>query len=137
MKILKWLKSLLSFDKCSPLQLSLTGKPLLLYKTSAFGWGVKGTEFHLQGATIAFYVEQCYNTDYILPLLRGEYDDYLTKEVKDRLISRVRHRLETSPISVKSFRSQKGEIEFNRVPWKQEETDTIRELIWREYENIY
>jgi hypothetical protein len=123
-KIRNIFKNIFKSKQDNVLQVSLTGKTLLYQDSTG---NIKGTVHHRTSAVFVWTVEQERNPYYILKMLRGHFDDYLTKEVKERLIEKVKRLVDTHEhYSIYPLLNNGGTI---KQPWSSREIEIIKNLL--------
>lgn len=112
------------------LSTSVSGLPLLTFRSSLSGWSITNTKEGLQGAVIAVTITQLgNNVETIKSLLRREYDNYLTEEDYIRLVACVEKRLEDGGYYLDTERNRAGHLDFIRIPWSKEDKEIITKLL--------
>lgn len=130
----KWLKGFLTFlaePKQDVIKSSITGKPLVIV-TGGFGHGfsLKQTDIGLQGCLISFRITQLGdNRQTILDLFNGEFDDYLSKSGKERLIEHIKHRYEHGGYYLDTKRNAQGDLDIVRIAWDNEFKTKLGKLL--------
>lgn len=130
----KWLKEFLTSlaePKQDVIKSSITGKPLVIV-TGGFGHGfsLKQTDIGLQGSLISFRITQLGdNRQTILDLFNGEFDDYLSKSGKERLIEHIKHRYEHGGYYLDTKRNVQGDLDIVRIAWDNEFKTKLGKLL--------
>lgn len=130
----KWLKEFLISlvePKQDVIKSSITGKPLVIV-TGGFGHGfcLKQTDIGLQGSLISFRITQLGdNRQTILDLFNGEFDDYLSKSGKERLIEHIKHRYEHGGYYLDTKRNAQGDLDIVRIAWDNEFKTKLGKLL--------
>ncbi|QHR67584.1 hypothetical protein arall_140 [Escherichia phage arall] len=130
----KWLKEFLTSlaePKQDVIKSSITGKPLVIV-TGVFGHGfsLKQTDIGLQGCLISFRITQLGdNRQTILDLFNGEFDDYLSKSGKERLIEHIKHRYEHGGYYLDTKRNAQGDLDIVRIAWDNEFKTKLGKLL--------
>lgn len=114
---------------------SVSGFPLVVLERSAYGWSLNQTPQGLQGAHLAICITQLgENVEVIKKFLRKEYDDYFSEEDYKRLAQMVFRRLNDGGYYISTERNKNGSLDLVRVPWKEEDKETIRNLLASHWE---
>ncbi|ATI15767.1 hypothetical protein JR317_gp025 [Escherichia phage vB_EcoM_PHB05] len=130
----KWLKGFLTSlaePKQDVIKSSITGKPLVIV-TGGFGHGfsLKQTDIGLQGCLISFRITQLGdNRQTILDLFNGEFDDYLSKSDKERLIEHIKHRYERGDYYLDTKRNSQGDLDIVSIAWDNEFKTKLGKLL--------
>ncbi|AMM43368.1 hypothetical protein JR318_gp213 [Escherichia phage vB_vPM_PD06] len=130
----KWLKGFLTSlaePKQDVIKSSITGKPLVIV-TGGFGHGfsLKQTDIGLQGCLISFRITQLGdNRQTILDLFNGEFDDYLSKSDKERLIEHIKHRYERGGYYLETKRNSQGDLDIVSIAWDNEFKTKLGKLL--------
>lgn len=130
----KWLKGFLTSlaePKQDVIKSSITGKPLVIV-TGGFGHGfsLKQTDIGLQGCLISFRITQLGdNRQTILDLFNGEFDDYLSKSDKERLIENIKHRYEHGGYYLETKRNSQGNLDIVSIAWDNEFKTKLGKLL--------
>lgn len=130
----KWLKGFLTSlaePKQDVIKSSITGKPLVIV-TGGFGHGfsLKQTDIGLQGCLISFRITQLGdNRQTILDLFNGEFDDYLSKSDKERLIEHIKHHYERGGYYLETKRNSQGNLDIVSTAWDNEFKTKLGKLL--------
>lgn len=130
----KWLKGFLTSlaePKQDVIKSSITGKPLVIV-TGGFGHGfsLKQTDIGLQGCLISFRITQLGdNRQTILDLFNGEFDDYLSKSDKERLIEHIKYRYERGGYYLETKRNSQGDLDIVSIAWDNEFKTKLGKLL--------
>lgn len=112
------------------LRTSVSGLPLVTFRSSLSGWSMGHTKEGLRGAAIAMSITQLGNNiETIKNLLKREYDDYLSEEDYKNLVASVQTRLEQGGYYLDTRRNRAGHLDFVRVPWSEEDKEIITKLL--------
>lgn len=112
------------------LRTSVSGLPLVTFRSSLSGWSMGHTEEGLRGAAVAMSITQCGNNiESIKSLLKREYDDYLSEEDYKNLVASVQTRLEQGGYYLDTRRNRAGHLDFVRVAWSEEDKEIITKLL--------
>lgn len=112
------------------LRTSVSGLPLVTFRSSLSGWSMGHTKEGLQGAAIAMSITQLgNNVETIKSLLKREYDDYLSEEDYMHLVASVQTRLEQGGYYLDTRRNHAGHLDFVRVAWSEEDKEIITKLL--------
>lgn len=134
-KIWDWIWDIDSVRSDIVIETSISGKPLLKFRSSLSGWSMSNTDEGLQGAHISITITQLgNNVSTIKALLRGEYQNYLSYQQYNRLVMAIEHRIADGGYYLSSARNAAGTLDFVRVYWDTEDREEIIALM-QEYKS--
>lgn len=109
---------------------SITGKPLVKCRSSLSGWSMWHTTEGLRGAQISINITQLgNNVEAIKGLLCGEFDDFLSKDHYNNLITKISQRIDDGGYYLTTKRNNTGNLDFVRVYWSQQDKEEIKRLL--------
>ena len=120
-------------DKISVVKRSIKCAPLVEIHESGGGVCIRRTKEGNKGAMVIINCTQFHEFKYVIAVLRGEYDLYISDESKMMVVDMFKSL--DNYYQFKHTKDPKGHLVFHREPWSRNQISTIHNWYKENYDN--
>lgn len=129
-RLFNWIFDIDEVKTTAVLSRSVSGIPLLTFRSSWSRWSVTTTDAGIKGSHIAITITQLgENVEKIKQVLRREHDDCLSAENYEHLVLKIEQRIADGGYYWETKRNREGHLHFYKVMWTDPEMKEIAKLL--------